>query len=115
MSVALLLGHRSGLSLILVIIAGPDLPTALDGHSMVSLGLGQAILGGIDDNAVFQNRIYHITCSQQICMVSNMNLELSILRAFFVAIPIPDSMSGCISQSKFGFIRDFHRVNSKSN
>ena len=27
-------------------IAGPDLPTALFGHSMVTLGLGQAILGG---------------------------------------------------------------------
>ena len=71
---------------------------------MVSLGLGQAILGGIDDNYVVQNRIYHITCSQHICMVSKMNKELSVPRAFFVAIPIPDSMSGCISQSKFGFI-----------
>ena len=102
-------------SLILAIIAGPDLSIALYGHSMVPLGLGQAILGGRDDNDLFQNRIYHITCSQQICKVSKMSKELSVPRGYFVAIPIPDRMSGCISQSKFGFTRDFHRVNSKSN
>ena len=32
--------------LISVFIAGPDLPTWLQGHSMVTLGLGQAVLGG---------------------------------------------------------------------
>ena len=81
---------------------------------MVPLGHGQAILGGRDDNDVFQNKIYHITCSQQICTLSKMKKELSVPRAYFVAIPIPDSMSGCISQSMFGFIKDFHRVNAKT-
>ena len=74
---------------------------------MISLGLGQAILGGIDDNDVVQNRIYHITCSQQTCKVSILNKELSVPTGWFVAIAIPDRMSGCISQSKFWFIRVF--------
>ena len=82
---------------------------------MVSLGLGQAILGGFDNNDVSQKRIYHMTCSHQICILSELNEELSVSRGYFVAIPILDRMSGCISQSKFGFTRDFHRVNSKSN
>ncbi len=107
--------HWLDFSLILAIIVGPDLPIALFGHSMVSLGIGQAILGGFDDNKVFQNKIYHITCSHQFCKVSKMKKELSVPRDTFVVIPIPDSMSGCISQSKFGFIKDFHRVNSKTN
>ena len=92
-----------GLSdLILAIFTGPDLPIGLSGHSMVALGLGQAILGG-SSNGEFQKKIYHITCSEQICMISLLNQELSIPRYGFVAIPIPDSMSGCISNSEFGY------------
>ena len=43
--------------LISVFIAGPDLPTWLQGHSMVTLGLGQAILGGSNNlpSTVFQS------------------------------------------------------------
>ena len=74
---------------------------------MVSLGLGQAILGGIDNNDVIQNRIYHITCFQQTCKVSMLSKELSVHRGYIMAIPIPDRMSGCISQSKFRFVKKF--------
>ena len=68
---------------------------------MIELGLGQAILGGIDHNDVLQNKIYHMTCSENICMVSKLNIELSVPRAWFVAIPIPDRIAGCISESEF--------------
>ena len=81
--------------------AGPDLPIGLRGHSMVALGLGQAVLGGYSSSG-YQKKIYHITCSEQICMISLLSQELSVPRVNFVAIPIPDSISGCISKSEFG-------------
>ena len=67
---------------------------------MVNLGLGQAVLGGYNDNVIL-NKIYHVTCSQQICKISKLSQELKIPRQSFVAIPVPDSLSGCISESKF--------------
>ena len=88
--------------MIIFIIAGPDLPIALYGHSMVTLGFGQAILGGFG-NGEYQRKIYHMTCSDHICMILVLSKELSIPRRYFVAIPIPDSMSGCISGSKCGY------------
>ena len=88
--------------LILAIFAGPDLPIGIERHSMVALGLGQAVLGGKASSG-YQKKIYHITCSEQNCMISMISQELSIPRGYFVAIPIPDSMSGCISKSKFGY------------
>ena len=75
---------------------------ALGGHSMITLGLGQAILGGRSANDVLQKNIYHFKCSQQICAITTLDQTLSVPRAFFVAIPVPDSVSGCISDSKFG-------------
>ena len=83
--------------------AGPDLPIELYEHSMVALGLGQAVLGGKSSSG-YQKKIYLITCSEHICMISMLSQELSIPRISFVAIPIPDSMSGCISNSEFGYI-----------
>ena len=82
------------------VFLGPDLPTPLFGHSMVPLGLGQAILGGSDENVVFQKKIYHVTCSNQVFDITKLRIELSVPKAFFVAIHIPDSISGCISESK---------------
>ena len=69
---------------------------------MVTLGLGQAILGGQDNNYVFRNEIYHFKCYQQDCTISLLSQLLEVPRSFFVAIPIPDSLSGCISDSKYG-------------
>ena len=86
----------------MLFFAGPDLPFGIEGHSMVALGLGQAVLGGHSMSG-YEKKIYHITCSEQICMISLLNQELSIPRKDFVAIPIPDSMSGCISGSKCGY------------
>ena len=81
------------------ITSGPDLENALSGHSMVPLGLGQAIIGGETDDTK-TNKIYHLECSQESCDISKLEAELSIARESFVAIPIPDFLSGCISEGK---------------
>ena len=75
---------------------------------MIPLGFGQVVLGGfypniVADSNMLQDKIYHITCYDQNCMVSLMNQKLSVPRGYFVAIPMPDSMSECTSESKFGF------------
>ena len=70
---------------------------------MVPLGLGQAILGGYSQDYLPQKEIYHISCSQHNCLVSMLSHELSVQGNDFLAIAIPDSLSGCISESKFGF------------
>ena len=41
--------------------AGPNLTIGLYGHSMASIGNGQAILGGQDSTGVFQDSIYYMT------------------------------------------------------
>ena len=89
------------LSLFLPIFAGPDLLIELAGHSMVTLGFGQAILGGFNDVKTCQSKIYHYTCSQQICKIFKLSQELKVPRRYFVAIPILDNISGCVSESKF--------------
>ena len=69
---------------------------------MVPLGLGQAILGGFYEAPM--GKIYHMTCSHHDCLIVALNKDLSIPRTAFVAIPIPDSISGCISKSKFEYV-----------
>ena len=72
---------------------------------MVPLGLGQAIIGGEivtvnTNNKKNTNKIYHLECSQHTCDISKLEAKLSIERDSFVAIPIPDYLSGCISEGK---------------
>ena len=76
-------------------ISGPELSETLSGHSMVVLGLGQAIIGG-KNNGEYTKIIYHLECSQGDCFISKIQSELSNSRGMFVAIPIPDFLSGCI-------------------
>ena len=80
-------------------ISGPFLPLPLKGHSMVRLGKGQAILGGksYDD---YQDKIYSMTCSNRDCTISLLDRELSVPKYDFVAIPIPDTISGCITDGR---------------
>ena len=83
------------------LISGPLLPITLYGHSMVRLGKGQAILGGhIGSSIVYQAKIYSMTCSNRNCTISLLNRELSVPKGDFVAIPIPDTISGCITAGK---------------
>ena len=66
---------------------------------MVRLGKGQAILGGRNIND-YQAKIYSMTCSNRNCIISLLNRELSVPKERFVAIPIPDTTSGCITGGK---------------
>jgi hypothetical protein len=68
----------------------------LNGHSMVRLGKGQAILGG-NRNGDFQTKIYSMGCSNRNCIISLLNRELSVPKGWFVAIAIPDTISECIT------------------
>ena len=75
--------------------SGPSLPIPLSDHSMVRLGKGQAILGGY--NKGYQSKIYRIDCSNRNCSISLLKTELSLSMFSFVAIPIPDKISGCLT------------------
>ena len=83
------------------ILLGPDLPVALNGHteSTVPLGHGQAILGGLS-TYISQKKIYVINCKNRNCFVSTMIQELSYQRSYFVAIPLPDNLAGCVTRGK---------------
>ena len=83
--------------------SGPLLPIPLAIHSMVRLGKGQAILGGRtyeSDYKSDQAKIYSMTCSNRNCIISLLERELSVPKGYFVAIPIPDTISGCITDGK---------------
>jgi hypothetical protein len=67
---------------------------------MVKLGKGQAILGGRFTNGDYQAKIYSITCSNRNCIISLLDREHTVPRDDFVAIPIPDTISGCITGGK---------------
>ena len=92
----------SSLELVFLVInsnhLGPDLPIPLNGHteSTVPLGHGQAILGGLS-TYITQKKIYVINCQRRNCFVSTMIQELSFPRSYFVAIPIPDNLAGCVT------------------
>ena len=81
-------------------ISGPFLPLPHSGHSMVRLGKGQAILGGRQSYDDYQAKIYSMTCSNRNCIILLLDRELSVPRFFFEAIPIPDTVSGCITGGK---------------
>ena len=76
------------------------MPFALYGHSMVPFGKGQVSIGGANGNENDQRKIYHVTCANRQCTITKMNQALSIPRSFFVAIPIPDDLSGCKWEGK---------------
>ena len=67
---------------------------------MVRLGKGQAILGGRTSDDDYQAKIYLMTCSNRNCIIILSDRELSVSRNRLVAIPIPDTISGCITKGK---------------
>ena len=83
--------------------SGPLLPTILSSHSMARLGKGQAIIGGKTSNGVSQAKIYSMGCSNRYCIISLLDRELSVPKGWFLAIPIPDTISGCITGGKDNF------------
>ena len=89
---------------------GPNLPWTLTHHSMVPLSHGQVILGGLHGENyenIVEDRIHFLTCSNIMCSISPLIKKLSIPRQRFIAIPIPDTISECISGGKILMILTF--------
>ena len=68
-------------------------------HAMVELGNGQAIIGGGGDG-IIQAKIHLLHCMNRNCSISTLSQDLSVPRQRFLAIPIPDTITGCISGGK---------------
>ena len=66
---------------------------------MVTLGLALVIIGGKSDND-YNKEIYNFECAREICKIIRYASELSISRGWFVAVPLPDIFSGCITEGK---------------
>ena len=75
------------------------MPLELYRHAMVQLGNGQAIIGG-GGNGIIQAKIHFLHCMNRNCSISTLNQELSVPRYDFLAVPIPDTIAGCISGGK---------------
>ena len=72
-------------------------------HTMVQLGNGVAVIGGFGHGHT-HGKIYLFNCMKSNCSISTLVQELSVPIQWFVAIPIPDTMSGCIMGGK---IKDY--------
>ena len=73
----------------------------LYGHAMVHLGNGQAIIGGFSyGSGGYQDKIYLFSCMNRYCTIHQLDQKLSVTKSWFVAIPIPDTLSGCIKGGK---------------
>ena len=83
----------------LYVFTGPKLPMRLTKHAMVQLGNGQAIIGGYG-YGIFQDKIYHFSCKDRSCSIHHLDQVLSLPRERFAAIPISDTLSGCITGGK---------------
>ena len=78
---------------------------------MVRLGNGQAIIGGFSySSGGDQAKIYFMDCSNRNCSISLLNIELSVPKGYFVAIPIPDTISGCITGGKEIFAKKSQKI-----
>ena len=99
---------------IFFLTSGPFLPLPLYSHSMVRLGKGQAILGGWS-NGDLQAKIYSLTCSIRNCIISLLDRELSVPKGMFESIPIPDTISGCITGGKKIFQKNRKRSIKANN
>jgi hypothetical protein len=66
---------------------------------MIPLGNGQAIVGGTiaSGSNGYNSKIYFLTVINSNWKVSVLNQTLSFPRRSFLAIPITDTISGCIS------------------
>ena len=69
----------------------------LERHAMVELGNGLAIIGGLGDGYGIQDKIHLLSCMNRNCSITTLSQELSVPRQLFLAIPIPDTIAGCIS------------------
>ena len=73
-------------------------------HAMVQLSNGQAMIGG-GDSGIVQEKIHIFTFLKRNCSIHQLDQVLSFPSGMFVAIPIPDTLSGCITGGK-----KFHKI-----
>ena len=76
---------------------------------MVPLAKGQVLIGGVyTSTATFESlhqindivTIHYLTVIKRNCIISILDRKISVPRAAFVAIPISDKVSGCITVGK---------------
>ena len=82
-----------------LLFIGPKLPMRLYRHAMVQLGNGQAIIGGFGSGTL-NDKIHLFSCMNRNCSIHQLDQVLAVPRFWFVAIPIPDTLSGCITGGK---------------
>ena len=78
---------------------GPNLPKKLYGHAVIGLENDLLVLGG-NSGFWYEKAIHRLSCANADCIWTTMKQALKVRRQYFVAIPIPDSLSGCINESK---------------
>ena len=85
-------------------LSGPSLPNPLMDitQSTAPLGKGQAIFGG-HNNYTSQNKIYVINCFSGECLISQLKQEISAPRSLSMVIPLPDTISGCVTGGTLPF------------
>ena len=78
------------------------MPQKVGGHSMVMVGNSVLSLGGLgelicDTHCYFPtyDDIYQLDCADTICFWTTLEQKLSIGRAAFVAMQVPNSMVDC--------------------
>ena len=83
-------------------LSGPNLPIPLMDitHSTATLGKGQALFGG-HNNYISQKKIYVINCFSGECLISQLKQEISVPRSANMVIPLPDTISGCVTGGKY--------------
>ena len=72
---------------------------SLHRHAMVQLGNALAIIGGYGGGD-FPDKIHLFSCMNKNCSIHQLDQVLSLPREQFVAISIPDTLSGCITGGK---------------
>jgi hypothetical protein len=70
------------------VLYGASLLTSPDGQGVI-------VIGGYSNGDGYQSSIYKLICDQLECKWSEMEQQLKIARANFVAMLIPDILTNC--------------------
>ena len=87
--------------MIYLYVTGPEMPHKIAAQFMVPLGNGQAICGGYlstKDLDETTDLILFFTCSNMNCQIETLEQKLYVRASHFLMIPIPDTISGCVSE-----------------
>ena len=80
-------------------LSGPNLPRAIDAHSMLEYGNSLLLIGGVinssSNDPEISNLMLSLTCEARICFWTELSQKLSVGRLGMVTAIIPDSMANC--------------------